>query len=246
VVVLGESLCERLPGQRALCAALLHGAVHGSADLAEGSCLAAACLTSEQRDELAAWLAATAAAGGKAGGSYEGERAAALRRLHSLGSQAAAAHAARWRGLEQAAGGGSGSHSAPGSPVGRRSSGSGGGGRASDGSGAGGSPRAGHSGGRQQPRPRSLLDSGGGGSGRGGGSRGGGGGGGGGKGVLCQEIERHLGDPVQREWVLRCARAAAGGAAGAATVRPPPSRLYLQEAAGEMRLAFVLVSQPGL
>jgi hypothetical protein len=41
------------------------------------------------------------------------------------------------------------------------------------------------------------------------------------------------------------AGAAAGGSSEAGTV-PPPSRLYLQEAAGEMRLAVVLVSEQGL
>ena len=42
------------------------------------------------------------------------------------------------------------------------------------------------------------------------------------------------------------AGAAAAGAAGAAAAPLPPSRMYAQEADGEMRLAFALVSQPGL
>jgi hypothetical protein len=79
-----------------------------------------------------------------------------------------------------------------------------------------------------------------------------------------------LGDPSHREWVLLCCpappppgaappkrsasgasgarggAAAAGGAPGppaAPVPPPPPSRMYVQEAEGEMRLAFTLVSQ---
>jgi hypothetical protein len=40
--------------------------------------------------------------------------------------------------------------------------------------------------------------------------------------------------------------AAAGGGAGGAAVAQPPSRMYVQEADAEMRLAFALVSQPGV
>jgi hypothetical protein len=107
-------------------------------------------------------------------------------------------------------------------------------------------------------RRRSL---GGGGGGGGGGSGGGGGGGEGGPG---------LGEPSHREWVILCCPAggaarragsslsglrsagalAAGGAGaaavGAAPAAQPPSRMYVQEAEGEMRLAFTLVSQPCL
>lgn len=139
VVVLAESLLQRLPGQAAMAAAILRSAI-GSGDGAHaGARVAAAALDAPQRAQLAAWLATGVAP----------------------------------------------------------------------------SP---HAAGRE---PLSPMD-----------------------------------EPVQCEWLVNCApagaaaaAAAAGGAAGrvqGGPPLPPPSRLYVQESAGEMRLALTLVSQPGL
>jgi hypothetical protein len=89
-----------------------------------------------------------------------------------------------------------------------------------------------------------------------------------------RQLQRYLGDTAQREWVLTCGQHAAAAAfvngsasnssssgvrlkpavaaaiaaatgSSAATGVQPPSRMYLQEADGEMRTALVLVSEQG-